>query len=108
MATPDQIAALRGLLNDPEGTEFSDDELSDIIDEATTVNGAASVVWTRKAASYSSLVDVSESGSSRKMGDLYKNALAMAKYFGELDNQEDEVDGTGGPIVISRIRRTFA
>lgn len=45
------------------------------------VNTAAATVWEGKAAGFANLVDVSESGSSRKMSDLYKNAVAMASYY---------------------------
>jgi hypothetical protein len=109
MATPDEIAALRGLVNESESCgEWDDETLAAIIDESTTMNGAASVVWTRKAAASSTLVDVSESGSSRKLSDIHKNALAMAKYFGGLDEEDGGSGGTADAPVIHRIRRTFA
>lgn len=84
MATPDEVAELRfktGLAPN-DNTYGDDDALGALIDEKGSVNAAASEIWQMKAASYSTLVNVSESGSSRSMGDLYKNALGMAQYYG--------------------------
>lgn len=81
MATADQIAQLRKLLSDDEEPyQFTDEELGTAID-GMGMNAAAADFWRQKSASYAELVDVSESGSSRKLSDLSKNALAMAGYF---------------------------
>jgi hypothetical protein len=108
MATADEIAALRGLINEPdENCEgWEDDRLAELIDGSGSLNSVAHTIWLSKASSYSTLVDVSESGSSRKLGDLYKNALAMAKMFKDLD--DDDVEETTDAPVIARIRRGFA
>jgi len=83
MATPDEVAELRyktGLA--PTDDTYGDDAaLSDLIDSEGSVNAAAAQIWQWKAASYSTLVNTSESGSSRSMGDLYKNALGMAAFY---------------------------
>jgi len=106
MATAEDIAALRLLINEPNDVEpWTDEVLAAIIDSTTSLPAAASQVWTSKAASYSSLVDVSESGSSRKLGDLHKNALGMAAHFAAVGG--DPVTTTDVPV-ISRIRRTFS
>lgn len=84
MATPEEIAAFRLLIGAPDNVDpYTDEVLSDRIDAAEgDLNGLASSIWREKAAHYSTLVDVSESGSSRKLSDLHKNALAMAASFG--------------------------
>lgn len=107
MATESQITELRQRTNEPEsGSEWSDTELAVIIDATATLNAAAAKVWYLKAAKYASMVDVSESGSSRKLGDLYKNAIAMAAYYDGLD------EVAAGEVVtnpiIHRMRRTVA
>lgn len=82
MATPDQIAALRLLIAEPDETTYTDADLGAALDAAEGNDDAvASDIWTQKAASYATMVNVSESGSSRSLGDLHKNALAMAKQF---------------------------
>lgn len=79
MANETQLADLKRLIGD---TEWTDDELSTLIDENNgNLSAAASVVWESQAASYSQIVDITESGSSRKMGDLFDNAMKMAQYY---------------------------
>jgi Cdc6-like AAA superfamily ATPase len=81
MATADELAALRRAINEFDNLDpYTDDYLKSLID-VLGVDLAASTVWTEKAAQYASLVNVSESGSSRSLSDLHKNALAMAERF---------------------------
>jgi hypothetical protein len=85
MALEDYLERLR-LFSDVEGT-FTDTQLLEFLTEATNDAGvtsltfAASEVWRAKAGRYASLVDISEAGSSRKLGDLYKHALEMSKAY---------------------------
>lgn len=104
MAAPqDQIDALRRLIDDPDKTEFSDVDLGLILDGLSgDVNKAASESWSIKASRYSRLVDITESGSSRKLGDLYKNALAMKAIY---DGKAEEGISTRGRTRIGRIVR---
>lgn len=86
MATAEQITTLRRMIDDPAGADqiYSDLSLSALIDQAEgDLDATAAELWQEKAASFSRLVDVSEAGSSRKMSDLYKNALTMAKHYQE-------------------------
>jgi hypothetical protein len=102
MATAGEIASFRLLIAEPTEDPYTDAVLSDILDAATSVNGAAATIWTQKAAAAATLVNVSESGSSRSLGDLSKNALAMAKVFSDAV-EEDPSTSTG--VRISRIVR---
>lgn len=105
MATPEQIAALRLLIAEPvNAAPYTDAVLGAAIDAAAgDLNAAAQGFWVSKAASYSELVDTSEGGSSRKMSDLAKNALAMVKYFGDQipDGNEPVSRGTR----VAKLRR---
>lgn len=96
-ATPEQIALLRRLIADTVVPyKFTDDQLSDSIDAASEdLNLAASRLWIELAGIYSSSVDITENGSTRKMGDLYKNALAMAAQFGQLSSPGPTPVGRG-------------
>jgi hypothetical protein len=106
MAAPEDILELRGFVAEPDDTNgWSDAKLGLYLDEAITVNSAAAQVWSVKAADFAGLVDVSESGSSRKLGDLYKNAKEMAGYFRGLDNSDVAV--VVDVPVVTRIRRGF-
>jgi len=88
MATVEEIADLRELVNEPDDSGgWTDARLDEYIEEtrdedgATNLNAAAAKVWLSKATTYSTLVNVSESGSSRQMSDLHKNALALHDRF---------------------------
>lgn len=87
MAAGDYIGRVR-LLADIQGDEmFTDTELLEFLNGATSTTGVTSVnlavadIWRAKAGKYASLADVTEAGSSRKLGDLYKHALEMAAAF---------------------------
>lgn len=99
MATDAQIAALKLLI---APTDLTDDQIGAIFDASKNINEAASFVWQSKAAQYSTIVDVAESGSSRKMSDLFNHALQMAKYHG---GTEADTGPDAGRTRIARIVR---
>jgi hypothetical protein len=101
-ATPDDVVRLRALANYNGTDPYDDQQLAAMIDGSSIYRSAARL-WDEKAASLSEVVDISESGSSRKMGDTHKNALAMAKYFRGLAEDEEEA-----PVETSRNARTRA
>ena len=82
MATPEEIARLRLLIGEPTDETYTDEVLDTRLDTADDTNKAAYEIWVEKAAAAAELVDISEGGSSRKMGDIYEQALSMAKHFG--------------------------
>jgi len=86
MATAAEIAYVRELINEPdENGAWPDDRIDAFIEANRQADGTinlklpASDIWGVKATTFSQLVDVSESGSSRKMSDLLKNALLLQK-----------------------------
>lgn len=79
MATADDVDLLKKL-GSSAYENYNDIALGVMIDNLT-INGAAAQLWRETAASTTELVDVSESGSSRKLGSVHSNALAMAKYY---------------------------
>lgn len=82
MAKVVEIAELRlAIGEEKDENPYTDRFLNDVIDGEGGVNAAAARIWGHKAASAAGLVDVTEGGSSRKLGDLYKNALAMQKTY---------------------------
>lgn len=87
MATPEQVTQVRRLAAYSATDPYDDPQLSAMID-ASGVNRVVSDLWSEKAAGYAGLVNVSESGSSRNMSDLHKNALEMAKHYGALADAE--------------------
>jgi hypothetical protein len=81
MATPEEVAALRLFVAEPDDSTYTDEILGVILDSSETANAAAYEIWLQKAARYSDVVDISEGGSQRKNSDLYKNAMTMAELF---------------------------
>lgn len=81
MATQEEIDQARSLVPD---TKLSDDQIGAIIDDSDCMNQAIGKIWGELAGTLSNLVNISEAGSSRSMGDLQKNALSMAKYYADL------------------------
>lgn len=106
--TTDTIMTLRRQVGETRpDTAYDDDALQAYLD---TANGssdlAAALVWEDKAAGYAALVNTSESGSSRSMGDLYKNALAMADRFRKLAAPGGDPDAPDAPVPFATRTRT--
>lgn len=70
--------------------EYPSVDLQKMLDAGMSVNDVSRSIWVKRAAQYSGLVDTSESGSSRKLSDLHKNALTMADRFKDADDFPSE------------------
>lgn len=80
MATQAEIDEIRNRTDEPAATSaYSDEMISGWIDVDENLEKTASRIWEYKAAKYAALVNTTESGSSRALSDLMKNALAMAR-----------------------------
>lgn len=91
MATIEAVTLVKGLVG-VAGADLNDEALGLLIDaSAGDTNLAAKNVWASYAAKTANYVTISESGSSRSMGDVHKNALAMVKYFDGLLKVEEPV-----------------
>lgn len=102
MAAPSDIQALRLMINEPGNVEpWTDSALSKIIDENATLDAAAATIWRNKAANVAHLVNISEGGSSRSMGDLYKNYIAVASSF---EGKADQESGKSSPRTRAAVR----
>lgn len=80
MASASEIAEVRENTDERTQENWSDPQISDLID-ASGVNTASAIIWRRKAAAYAKLVDVSEAGSSHAFSDLQGKAIKMAETF---------------------------
>lgn len=82
------VQELRSMVGD---TNYSDQELAElIVAKDGSLNGAAAFIWQGKVTESVGLVDISESGSSRKMSNVHTQNLAMAEYYrGLADNDSD-------------------
>lgn len=103
MATPGQISMVRTLAGElTDRSDYSDEQIEGWLAAGMSETEVAAQIWGFKAAKFATLVDVSESGSSRKMGDLYKNAIAMKANL--LAEAAGVVGGGGGGSAVSRPR----
>lgn len=106
MASGDQIASLRLLVDEPEETYYTDQALSDRIDGAVgNLDAVAYEVWIEKAARWAALANVSEGGSSRSMDSLHAKALQMVELFRRKLAAVQDADIGDRRVRISRLRR---
>ena len=96
------VTVLRRLIDEPTTDVYADAELQARLD-AVAGDGTlvARDVWAEKMAAASSLVDISEGGSQRKMSQAYDHAKAMWDHYNELVL----LAGDGNSPVLRRITR---
>ena len=80
----------------PPGLEgWSDSRIQILIDEGNSKAKILSQAWNIQATKTSTLVDVSESGSTRSISTIHKNAVEMAKYWADQAAKEDDNSADG-------------
>lgn len=84
----EQLAFIRQLVSEPNDSNgWTDDRIQALAPAAVKADGSydmrllTSVVWEAKAADAVDMVDVSESGSSRSMGQIHGHAVKMAERY---------------------------
>lgn len=88
MADTEDIERIKRLTNG--ATDYTDEQIGGMLDAGLTIREIAHDYWTEQATKFASLVDVSESGSSRSMSQLHKNALTLAARFAPLEEQSGQ------------------
>jgi hypothetical protein len=84
----------------PEGgsasdTNFTDEQILAFLDDNDqSANRATAACWRAKAAIFAGFVDVQEGNSSRKMSQAYSAALAQAKYWASLPDNDAVIGKT--------------
>ena len=83
--TNEQLATLRRMIGDETAPYmYSDTDLAAYLDTYLgDFTRTAAFIWREKAAVYAKSVDITEAGSTRKMSDLFDNALKMAQWYEE-------------------------
>lgn len=96
MATTVDWERVRQLLNEPDETNgWTDIRIDELLaqtanpDGSLDFNAAAHSGWQQKAATLTTLVNISENGSSRSSEQEFQHALAMAKMFGSDKSSDD-------------------
>lgn len=108
MATGEELLTLRDYINEPDDSNgWTEGKLTMYLTKYGSLYRSAAAAWSVKASAYAELVNVSESGSSRSLGDLFERAQKMAAHYaGRADEEETPVISSGP--VIQRIRRGFS
>lgn len=106
MASPGEIMDVRGKTNEFTQDPWTDEDINALVDTLGSTDSAAAEIWRKKAAKYADLVNVSEAGASRALGDLHAKALAQAAHY-EAISGEEVAEGSVGPAEVSVIRRTL-
>lgn len=97
MADEATIARLRRMTDlAVDDAVYTDELLSGYIDDLG-LDGANTAVWREKAAKFAQLVDTTESGSSRSLSQLYKQAMEMAGG----PEEEEASTTTGGSFTVA-------
>lgn len=80
-ASPEDILLVRRMTGETDSdSDYSDADIIAYVASATgNLRAAAAQIWDEKAAASAPLVDVTESGSSRRLSQAHANALTMAK-----------------------------
>lgn len=108
MATASELAELRDYINEADDTGGWDDaKLIVYTAQYGSVYATAAAIWGIKASRYAELVNTSESGSSRNLGDLFDRALKLQERYQALADAENEDPPIGDSPVVSKIRRGF-
>lgn len=81
MASIADVRKLRALIAEPDDSSYSDQALATFLEGSSGPESVAYEIWVEKAAKYAELVNISEAGSSRAMGDLHEQALTMVRHF---------------------------
>ena len=103
-----EVFYVRSLIGE---TDVLDEDIAEMIAESLRSDGsldlnyAVAKYWLQKATTYSDLVDVSESGSSRKMSALAENAMAMYRRFMGLSGRNPDTSAEL-PVEEGLLRRT--
>ena len=90
MAEQTDIDAIKKLL--PADSTWTDEEIGALLDAGNSSNRIFEKYWQKVASDAYAVVSISESGSSRSLEQIYKNALELAKYYGDLAKAEEQAD----------------
>lgn len=105
MATADELTLVREYISEADDANgWTDARIAVFVDQADNLMLAAADVWAVKAGNVASLVNVSESGSSRSLGDLLRQAKEMEAYYRQRGEAAGSVALADGPV-IRRISR---
>lgn len=92
MAEAVDIASVQDLMPGDDDS-WNDQKVEQYLDSGKTIPEVMQLFWESRASKLYTMIDISESGSSRSMSRLYDNAAKQAEYWGsrvERDKEEAE------------------
>lgn len=89
MANADDVAQVMELL--PADSGWDEAKVTTMLDAGNTVNKVLRRYWNKASSDSAKLVSISESGSSRDLSTIHRNAVAMAAYWDEKVKAEEAV-----------------
>lgn len=106
MAAEEDIAEVREMLG-PNSVEegWTDERIAAELDAGDSPATIALGYWEFRMARSSELADVSESGSSRRLQQIFANAQSLASYYRGAKAAEDPENQPGNPSFSREIRR---
>ncbi len=106
MAEQAEIDAFKAMLPaNPETYGWTDTYIGEQLDGDKTENAMLLAFWTKVASDTFEYADMSESGSSRSLSNIHRNAVAMAKIYRDLVDKEENPPTTATGIRSKRIVR---
>jgi len=107
MAAPEDIQEVLDMLG-PDAAEsgWTNEKIGAALDDGDTPNEIARRYWEYRMSRSSTMADVSESGSSRKLSQIFENAKALAAYYrgaSEAENPENQPGATSFSRPIRRV-----
>jgi len=98
ISSPDMVAKLRKLLDEPDNTRFADEELVEILEQSDSLYGAAALGWTLKATKIQrelgqidSYSVGAESYKYRSLSELLEFCLKMADVYSNMAGMGSKV-----------------
>lgn len=86
--TDTDVHYVRRMTNELDDTHYTDDAIQQLID-SYGVTSTIVRIWRDRAARFSALSDVSDSGASAKMSQLHEHALKQLSYWEGVLQRED-------------------
>ena len=112
MAEETVVEQVRDLL--PVGAKVGDsawgmERITVLLDQGQSVNQILARFWNSKAAETATMIDISESGSSRSLSTVHENAVRMARYWDDRVKADEDAASVvavdRGRVVLHRARR---
>ena len=99
------IEYVRRMTNERDQSHYVDDAVQQLIDHYGEI-GAIVSIWRDKTARYSALADVTDSGTSRRMSQLYDQAMKQLSYWEGVLKKFGSGAGTAGGTRVAKIIRS--